>query len=221
MNIFAPGLTLMELTMKILAALTVVFLVLPLHEYAHGFVASKLGDNTAKALGRLTLNPLVNFDPFGAIGVLLFNFGWSKPVPVDASNFKNPKRDMAIVAAAGPISNFCAAIIGGLMMNFLTLLNLIPLQIWANTFFMYYIYLNLGIAVFNLVPLPPLDGFRILEAFLPERFLVSYYKHHFTIRLVVFFLFFFGFLSVPLVFLENRICSFVVRITAFPFLLFA
>lgn len=221
MDIFTPGITLMELIMKILAALTVVFLVLPLHEYAHGFIAQKLGDNTAKALGRLTLNPLVHFDPFGAIGVLFFNFGWAKPIPVDTSNFKNPKRDMAIVAAAGPLSNFCAAIIGGLILNFLALFNFMPVQIWVNTFFLYYISLNVGVAVFNLVPLPPLDGFRILEAFLPERFLMSYHKHRFTITLVVFFLFLFGVLSVPLVFLEKRVCGFVIRITAFPFLLFA
>lgn len=220
MWLFTPGLTLMDLVMRLFAILMVVFLILPLHECAHGWVAYRLGDNTAKVTGRLTLNPLVHFDPLGAIGVLLFSFGWARPVPVDASNFRKPRRDMALVAAAGPLSNLLAAIIGGLIVNFIDLLHFGVAQIWIDTFFSYYISLNIGIAVFNLIPLAPLDGFRIVEAFIPERFLISYYKHYHMITLVVFLLLLFGILSVPLVFLESLVYGLVMKITALPFALF-
>ena len=129
MWLFTPGLTLMDLVMRLFAILMVVFLILPLHECAHGWVAYRLGDNTAKVTGRLTLNPLVHFDPLGAIGVLLFSFGWARPVPVDASNFRKPRRDMALVAAAGPLSNLLAAIIGGLIVNFIDILDYLPFPI--------------------------------------------------------------------------------------------
>ena len=217
MWIFSPGLTLVDVVMRILAVIIIVFLILPLHECAHGWVAYKLGDGTAKAMGRLTLNPLVHFDPLGAIGILLFSFGWAKPVPVDASNFSKPRRDMAITAAAGPLSNLLAAIIGGFIVNFVMLFNLGAARPWVETFFSYYIVLNIGIAVFNLIPLAPLDGFRIAEAFIPQRFLVSYYKHYHMITIGVFLLLLFGVLTVPLMIAENFLYSFVMWLTALPF----
>ena len=102
-----------SILMQIVATLFVIFCILPLHEYAHGWMAEKLGDHTARAAGRLTLNPLASLDPFGALFLLLFGFGWAKPVPVNPWNFKKPKRDMAITALAGPVSNFLAALVGG------------------------------------------------------------------------------------------------------------
>lgn len=221
MWLFNSGITLMDVVMRIMAVLIIVFLILPLHECAHGWVASKLGDPTAKLTGRLTLNPLVHFDPLGALGILLFSFGWAKPVPVDASNFKNPRRDMAITAAAGPISNLIAAILGGLLANFFALFNLGTASVWISTFFSYYIVLNIGIAVFNLIPIAPLDGFRIAEAFVPERFIISYYKYYNIITLSVFLLLFLGVLTIPLIFLENIIYGFVMWITGLPFVFFA
>lgn len=221
MWLFNPGITLMDVVMRILAVLIIVFLILPLHECAHGWIALKLGDPTAKLSGRLTLNPLIHFDPLGALGILLFSFGWAKPVPVDASNFKNPRRDMAITAAAGPISNLLAAIFGGLLANLFALFHFGAPSMWLSTFFSYYIVLNIGIAVFNLIPLAPLDGFRIAEAFIPERFLISYYKYYNIITLSVFVLLFLGVLTIPLMFLENIIYSFVMWLTALPFAFFA
>ena len=107
-----PSMTIPGVIMTILSMLMIIFLVLPLHECAHGWVASKLGDTTARFSGRLTLNPLSHIDPFGAVALLLFGFGWAKPVPINPRNFKNPKAGMAITALAGPVSNLLAAFVG-------------------------------------------------------------------------------------------------------------
>lgn len=221
MWIFNPGITLMDVVMRILAILIIVFLILPLHECAHGWVASKLGDPTAKLTGRLTLNPLVHFDPLGAFWMLIFDFGWARPVPVDASNFKNPRRDMAITAAAGPISNLLAAILGGFLANLFALFQLGTVSAWISTFFSCYIMLNIGIAVFNLIPLAPLDGFRIAEAFMSEEALSWYYRHYNTIVIVVFFLLLLGVLNIPLMLLEGVVYAFVRWFTYLPFAFFA
>ena len=106
----------------IISSLMVIFLVMPLHEWAHGFVAYKLGYRTAKYQGRLTLNPLAHIDYMGAAMILLIGFGWAKPVPVDSRYFKKPKRDMALTALAGPVSNLLAAIVAGLLMNLFVLI---------------------------------------------------------------------------------------------------
>ena len=105
----------------IISSLMVIFLVMPLHEWAHGFVAYRLGDRTAKLQGRLTLNPLAHIDYIGAAMILLIGFGWAKPVPVDPRYFKKPKRDMALTALAGPVSNLLAAIVSGLIFNIIIL----------------------------------------------------------------------------------------------------
>ena len=106
-----------QVLMYIFSVLMIIFLVNPLHECAHGFVAYKLGDRTAKNMGRLTLNPLAHLDYMGAVTMLLVGFGWAKPVPINPRNFKNPKVGMSITALAGPVSNFLAAILGGLIYN--------------------------------------------------------------------------------------------------------
>lgn len=221
MWLFNPGITLMDVVMRILAVLTIIFLILPLHEFAHGWVAYKLGDPTAKLMGRLTLNPLVHFDALGAFWMLLFDFGWARPVPVNASNFKNPRRDMAITAAAGPILNVLAAIAGGLLSNFFALFHFGVTSVWINMFFSCYIMLNIGIAVFNLIPLAPLDGFRIAEAFMSEKALSWYYRHYNVIVISAFFLLLLGVLNIPLMLLEAAIYAFVKWITALPFVFFA
>lgn len=203
-----PNITFQDVLMRILASVIIIFTVLPLHEYAHGWVAGKLGDKTAKYSGRLSMNPLDHVDPLGALGILLFGFGWAKPVPVDPRNFKNPKSGMAITAIAGPVSNLLAAFVGAILLRLLILISgILPISIFvgAATFFRYYIMINIGIAVFNLIPLPPLDGSKILEAFLPDRIIYKYAQYQGIISLVLLALILLGVLSVPLSYLQYYI----------------
>jgi len=158
------------------AALPLLFAI-TVHEVAHGWVARRLGDRTAEMLGRLTLNPIKHIDPVGTIlvpGILMiaggFIFGWAKPVPVDARNLRHPKSDMAIVAAAGPLSNLAMAIIWALLAKLgLALAAISP---WVATPLVLMgkigILLNLILLVLNLIPVPPLDGGRVLVGLLPE-----------------------------------------------------
>lgn len=217
---FQSGISFTDILMRILSVLVIIFLILPLHECAHGFVAYKLGDPTAKNSGRLTLDPIPSIDPIGALGILLFGFGWAKPVPVNPNNFRNPKRDMAITALAGPMSNILAAIIGGLLFHAVLLFHsLISTQIMQliTVFFQYYILINIGLAVFNLIPLPPLDGSRILAAFMSDKTIYNYYKYQNAIMIAVFILIFTGILSIPLSFIQSFLYKFVMTITALPF----
>ncbi len=166
----------LEIVMHIVAVLIIIFVVLPFHELAHGFIASKLGDDTAKRQGRLTFNPFQHIDPIGSLCLLLVGFGWARPVPVNMYKLRNPKRDMALVALAGPVANLIAAFVGSLLLNLWTVLLVLKFgdvsdAVWfrAVTYFLsYYVSVNVGLAVFNLIPLPPLDGSKILGAFLPD-----------------------------------------------------
>ena len=141
---------------------------LSFHEFAHAWMAYKLGDNTAARMGRLTLNPISHLDPVGSIALLLMGFGWAKPVPVDARYLQNPKEDMVKVAAAGPISNIILAIIAALALKFLFSTGLITNSI--KTFFIIFMQINITLAVFNLLPVSPLDGSQILSPFLEKKF---------------------------------------------------
>ena len=160
----------------VIATLAIVMLVLPLHEVAHGFAADKLGDPTARHMGRLTLNPFAHIDWLGAAFIMLFGFGWAKPVPVNMRNFNKPKRDMALTALAGPLSNLVAAFIGMFLCFFSYLfIPLITNDIvyyilsFVVSVFEFFTTVNITLAVFNLIPFPPLDGSRLLAAFLPDR----------------------------------------------------
>lgn len=169
---------------EILARITVLFTAITVHEYAHGFVAYKLGDPTAKYSGRLTLNPLAHLDPIGAVCMALFSFGWAKPVPVNPMYFKNKKRDNVLVALAGPLANlllaFLFAFLTALYSKFtntylfnsnsiLYMNNTNPIAEFGLQLFVQLAFLNIGFAVFNLIPFPPLDGSKILGAFIPQR----------------------------------------------------
>lgn len=215
------GMTFQLAVMNILAILITLFIIMPIHEWAHGFVAYKLGDNTAKYCGRLTLNPLSHIDPLGAVAMLLFKFGWAKPVPVDVRNFKNPKVGMALTALAGPLFNLIVALIAAFGLNVLSHFN--PnffnsdILLYVVIFVYFFIGINVGLAVFNLLPLPPLDGSKILAAFLPDNFLFKYYQYERYIMFAVFFLLFTDILSVPLEFLQDLALKGVMWLADLPF----
>jgi Zn-dependent protease len=205
---------------QILATLFVIFCILPLHEFAHGWAAGKLGDHTAKYSGRLTMNPLASFDPIGSLFLLLFGFGWAKPVPVDSRYFKNPKRDMALTAVAGPLSNFLAAWAGGIVYFGLILAARLTLPKFVHDFFLAYITINVALAVFNLLPIPPLDGSKILGAFLSNRTLYNYYRYQNVIVMVAFLVLFSGMLDRPIWWLENLCLNGVQWLALLPYRLF-
>ncbi len=207
----------------ILASLVVIFLIMPFHEWAHAFVAYKLGDTSIKSRGRLTLNPIEHIDPIGALLIILIGFGWAKPVPIDDRNFKNPKVGMGISAMAGPLANLIAAIAGGLILN--ALLKFAPNFIITNQFgyyiylfFVYYILLNICLAVFNLIPIPPLDGSKILFMFLPDKWVYTLYKYENVFFAIIIVLVWFNLL--PLDIIQNALADFVMWLTALPFSFF-
>lgn len=184
-----------------------VLIALTFHEFAHGYMAYKLGDPTAKNFGRLTLNPLKHLDPIGTICMIFFHFGWAKPVPINSRYFKKPRRDMALTAAAGPIMNFILAFFGVLVCRILTKIfvafpaqsNFVYyIQYAALTLFSYFHMLNLSLGVFNLIPIPPLDGSRIFYIFLPPKWYFGVMKYEKYIQLALLVLLWTGLLSRPL-----------------------
>ena len=152
---------------------------LTIHEYSHGYAAYKMGDNTAKNFGRLTLNPIKHLDPYGTICMVFFHFGWAKPVPINPRNFKEPKKGFAITAAAGPLSNLVLGFFSAFIyLLFYALVKDIPFEsknflfhLISNTLTFLYIFhsVNIGLALFNLIPIPPLDGSRLLNVILPPK----------------------------------------------------
>ena len=145
-------------------------LAVTVHEVAHGWVADRLGDPTARLAGRLTLNPVPHIDPLGALAFVIAGFGWARPVPVDARNLRRPIRDMAWVAAAGPLSNFAMAFIGLVLLVLTSQFVESPFVARPVAGMLRFVYtFNLGLAIFNLIPLPPLDGGHFLPYFFPRR----------------------------------------------------
>ena len=177
----------MTVILLVLSRAFVIFCCTPVHELAHGYAAYKLGDDTAKYQGRLTFNPLAHLDPIGTIMIFVFGFGYAKPVQVNPTKFKNPRRDMALTALAGPVANiimafvsvFIAYIIGAFAHS--QLLSLIAV------FFYYAASVNAMLAVFNLIPVPPLDGSRIFSVFLSDKkyFAIMRYERYIMIGFMV------------------------------------
>lgn len=183
---------------EILVALPVVLFALTVHEVSHGYAAYKLGDPTAHNFGRLTLNPAKHLDPIGTLCMLIAGFGWAKPVPINVRYFKNYRRDMALTAAAGPLSNFIMGVIGallygGVVRGFNAWLDITPSMSVYNfgyavsLLFFYFSFLNFSLCFFNLIPIPPFDGSRILFIFLPDKlyFGIMKYERYIMIALLV------------------------------------
>lgn len=182
-----------KLTYILILAFCVLFS-LSVHEFSHGLAAYAVGDKTAKYSGRLSLNPLAHLDPFGAICLFLFGFGWAKPVPVNPWNFKNKKGGMILTALAGPFSNFLLAFIAMVIYTLLGGLRFSSASFGftlASVFYelaYYMIMINLGLGLFNLIPIPPLDGSKVLTAILPERTyfkLMDYERYGFIILIIL------------------------------------
>lgn len=201
----------LEAIVFVLSGCFVVFLCTPVHEFAHGYVAYKLGDNTAKRQGRLTLNPLAHIDIFGMIMILLFGFGYAKAVPVNMRNFKNPKTGMALTGLAGPMSNLIMAFISIFLYYLCTAMfnsDLIIVSL-ITLFFYYAAFINVSLAVFNLLPIPPLDGSKIIAGVLPDRIYYKYMQYERYVIIVVFVLLLTGILDRPLSYLDNFMMNFI------------
>lgn len=213
----------MNFTQLIFSALAAL-IALTIHEYAHGYVAHKLGDDTALSMGRLSLNPIHHLDPLGVLCMIFFHFGWAKPVPINPRNFDNPRKGFAVTALAGPATN----IVAGFIATFLYVLcfnifkttdSAILNAIYNNTllFLVYFFSINIGLGIFNLLPIPPFDGSRIINVLLPKKwyFKIMKYEKYIYWGVIAWLLLgqyvYYGLLSVPFI-ANSSILSAVAKI---------
>jgi Zn-dependent protease len=206
---------------KTLVMVPVILISLTLHELAHALMADFLGDPTPRRMGRITLNPLRHLDPVGAIVLFFTGFGWAKPVMVDARNFRVPGRAMAVVALVGPLSNFSLAALGMLLMKLLaasaTWLSLGPTTvILVKSILEIFIVINIGLALFNLLPVPPLDGSRILSYLLPPKYRTQYHSFENIAPFILLILFAIGGLGLILSPLVKSTYSFLDQLSGSP-----
>jgi len=202
--------------MSLLFFVPAFLIAITVHEVAHAYVAWRLGDPTARAMGRITLNPLRHIDPFGLIILIIFRFGWAKPVLINPRNFKNEKMGMALSALAGPVSNIALAFLGLIISNII-LVFAVNAEITINSsagnvimvalsFFGYFAFLNVWLALFNLLPVPPLDGSRIVNYFLPPH-LSRYYEYVERYGLIIIILLMVTVLRTPMGFVADAILA--------------
>ena len=193
LSVLSSGGEPLEIVLLVLISFISLFPALTFHEWAHGYAAYKLGDSTAKADGRLSLNPLDHMDFTGTLMMLLVGFGWAKPVPVNTRYFKKPRRDFAITSLAGPLANFVAAFVFALfyVVSFYVFYDNDGMTAFAIQMVFYAsMSMNLGLGLFNLIPIPPLDGSNILMCFLPNRIAakyskIRYYTHYIILGIIL------------------------------------
>lgn len=186
----------------LLVSIPAVLLCLSVHEAAHGFMANALGDPTAKNAGRLTLDPKQHLDPIGTLCLLFFHVGWARPVPINPRYFKKPRRDIALTSLAGPLSNFLLALVAMFCGRFF-LSSSSTVMIAIGLFCHSTVVMSIGLGVFNLIPVPPLDGSKILFSFLPYQYEYKMMQYQQYIQFGMFALLLLGVLDMPINFVVN------------------
>ena len=219
-EIIAGSMSFTDMLLYALSAFAVILLAMPVHEWAHGFIATKLGDPTPRYQGRLTLNPFAHIDYIGALCIILFGVGWAKPVQINPRNFRNPKVGMAITALAGPVSNILMAGLSLLLGNIVYVLLPTTFGLFVMSFFTLVASTNIYLAVFNLIPIPPFDGSRILFAILPDKYYWRVMEYERILMFVLLLVIATGILDGPLDFASDLIFGILDFITSLPFILF-
>ena len=204
---------------NIVVRVIVLLTAIPVHEAAHAYVADKMGDPTGKYMGRLTLNPMAHFDLTGSLAMIFFGIGWAKPVPINPRNFREPRKGMALSAAAGPAANLLVAAIS-LVIAKIILYSSYAIGVSSAVSTLYTIFssictTSIYLAIFNLIPIPPLDGSRIFNYFLPDKyyFKIMQYEQYIMWGLII--VLALGFLDLPLAFASNLILGAINKLTVF------
>ncbi|MFI3115152.1 MAG: site-2 protease family protein [Clostridia bacterium] len=195
----------MQYLQSLLMTITAVFICLSFHEASHAFMAYKLGDNTAKNQGRLTLNPMAHVDFLGLLALIFFHFGWAKPVPVNYRNLKNPKRDSILIALAGPVSNFLLAFMLYFLGYSILCVAFNDFTVAMFQFLAFTASISIGLGIFNFIPIPPLDGSHIIVPFLPPKQRLFLINNAQFIQFGLVLGLYFGFLTMPIYILRNYI----------------
>jgi len=210
------------LVVSLISSLVVVFLTLPIHEWAHGFAATKLGDPTPRYQGRLTLNPFAHIDYIGALCIILFGVGWAKPVQINPRNFNNPKMGMAITAFAGPAANIVVATVSLLFANAVATFGagIGVAALYIYMFFVSIAQINVFLAVFNFIPVPPFDGSRILFAVLPDKYYWRVMQHERILMFAVLIIIATDILDKPLAIVSGAILNAINNFASLPFMFF-